>query len=442
VALTRHSLPAGYPQAVRELYALQSFGIKLGLKNIVGLLHSVGDPHRRFRTIHIAGTNGKGSTAALIAAVLMEAGFRTGLYTSPHLVDFRERMRIDGREIPAERVVSWSRKLLPQVWGRRSTFFEAVTAMAFGWFAEEKVDIAVIETGLGGRLDATNVLSPILSVITTIGLEHTAILGPTVEHIAFEKAGIIKPRTPCVVGVRPGKARRVIERQARRMNAPLVDATIIPLRIHSRSIDGTTILLGRKGPGERRHVIGWPGVFQVANVRTALASIEHLRRSGLPVPDGALERGLRGVTSLTGMRGRLTLVRRRPRVIVDVGHNPAAVRSLASSLGKLGLRPSVMVVGVADDKDLRSIARALGRVGREVIAVAARTSRALPADDVASAFRSSGVAATPAVSVAAGVRLALRRAGVGGTVLVTGSHFVVGEALAQLERRRYLTISQ
>jgi dihydrofolate synthase/folylpolyglutamate synthase len=378
----------------------------------------------------------------MLAAILTEAGYRTGLYTSPHLVDFRERMRIDGREIPAGRVVEWSRRLLPEIWRRRATFFEAVTTMAFGWFADEEVDVAVVETGLGGRLDATNVLSPVLSIITTIGLEHTSILGPTVDRIAFEKAGIIKPGTPCVVGVPDGPARSVIERRARELGSPVIDASSCPIRLGPRSIEGTEVSMpGASGQWTRIRV-GLPGLFQSGNIQTALAAVEALRQVRMPIPQAAVVRGLRDVVSLTGVRGRLSLVRKNPRIILDVGHNPAAMRMLAASLRDLKVRPTATVIGVAADKDLRSIARAIGMVAGDVIAVAARTSRARPASDVSAAFEAVGRNSVVAPSVAEGLRQAIRRSGRHGTLLVTGSHFVAGEALAYLERRRYLTISQ
>lgn len=442
MALTRRSGPATYPQAIRKLYALQSFGIKLGLQNMRGVLRTLGDPHRRLRAIHIAGTNGKGSTAAMLAAILTDAGYRTALYTSPHLVDFRERIRIDGREIPAERVVAWTRRLLPEIRRRQATFFEAVTAMAFGWFADEKVDVAVIETGLGGRLDATNVLSPVLSIITTIGLEHTSILGPTVERIAFEKAGIIKPGTPCVVGVPAGTARGVIQRRARQLGSPIIDAASSPMRVGSRSIEGTDVFLrGTRGQWTATRV-GLPGLFQIGNVRTTLAAVEALRQLQIPIPEGSVARGLRDVSSLTGVRGRLSLVQDLPRIVLDVAHNPEAMRTLAASLRDLGVRPAVTVMGVAADKDLRSIATVIAPMSGEVIAVSARTSRARPASEVAGAFEAVGQNVRSATSVAEGVRWALRRTGRHGIILITGSHFVAGEALAYLERRRYLTISQ
>ncbi len=440
--MTRRARPTSYPQSIRELYALQSFGIKLGLRNIRGLLRSIGDPHRRIRVIHIAGTNGKGSTAALIAAVLTEAGYRTGLYTSPHLVDFRERMRIDGREISSERVVAWTRRLLPEVWRRRSTFFEAVTAMAFGWFEEEGVDVAVIETGLGGRLDATNVVTPILSVITSIGLEHTAHLGPTISHIAAEKAGIIKPGVPCVLGVRAGTASKVIRRRARSVGANVVDATQFSVRLHEASVEGSRVSLPDATRGRRDVMVGLPGSFQVQNVSTAVASIETLRQQGLPVSEGSIERGFRDVARLTGFRGRLTCVRAHPRVIIDVAHNPPAMRSLASALRALRILPTRTVLGIASDKALASVVKAIGPVTGRVVAVAARTSRARPADDIARACQKAGLPVETSRSVAEGIRKAVRTAGRRGTVLITGSHFVVGEALAYLERRRYLTITQ
>jgi dihydrofolate synthase/folylpolyglutamate synthase len=394
------------------------------------------------RTIHVAGTNGKGSTAAMLAAILTETGFRTALYTSPHLVDFRERMRVDGREIPESDVVRWTRKLMPEVRRRRATFFEAVTAMAFGWFAEQDVDIAVVETGLGGRLDATNVVHPILTVITSIGLEHTAVLGRTIAAIAGEKAGIIKPRVPCVCGAMPEAARQVIGRKARQQGSSLWLSSTVRVRIREERLDGSTIVAGGWSHPTTDLVVGLAGRFQLQNVKTILKSVEVLRTLGLPIPDGSVRRGLRDVQMLTGVQGRFSMVRRRPTVIMDVAHNPDAMHALVSAVRRLRLRVSVAVVGVASDKDVRSIGRALRGIVARVVAVAARTHRSRPAADVARVFRELGLRVTEAPSVADGVRLGMRKAGRKGIVLITGSHFVAGEALSTLERRPYLTISQ
>jgi dihydrofolate synthase/folylpolyglutamate synthase len=245
-----------------------------------------------------------------------------------------------------------------------------------------------------------------------------------------------------VVGVPAGAARRVIQRRARDLGSPLVDATSRSISLGARSIEGTEVSLPGTSGQRARIRVGLPGRFQLGNVRTVLAAVGALRQRQMPIPEVAVVRGLRDVASLTGVRGRLSLVRERPRIILDVGHNPAAMRTLATSLRDLGVTPATTVIGVAADKDLRSMASALRTASGDVIAVAARTSRARPASDVAAAFEAVGRRSMVAPSVAEGLRLAIRRSGRHGTILVTGSHFVAGEALAYLERRRYLTISQ
>ncbi|HLF14725.1 MAG TPA: Mur ligase family protein, partial [Bacteroidota bacterium] len=208
--------------SLRFLHGLQGSGIKAGLGNIRVLLLYLGRPERSFPSIHVAGTNGKGSTSAMIAAALTAAGFRTGLYTSPHLIDFTERIRIDGKKIPLRRVSAYTRRLRRTIRAAKATFFEATTAIAFQYFADEGVDVAVIETGLGGRWDSTNVVTPLVSVITSIGMEHREYLGNTLRKIAFEKAGIIKRGVPCVVGNIPVPAMDVIKNRAARLNSRVI----------------------------------------------------------------------------------------------------------------------------------------------------------------------------------------------------------------------------
>lgn len=436
------SASASYRAALTSLYELQFHGIKLGLTNTRGLLRSIGDPQRRFRVIHIAGTNGKGSTAAMLAAILTESGFRTALYTSPHLVDFRERMRIDGREIPERDVVRWTRRLMPKVRRRQATFFEAVTAMAFGWFADEGADIAVVETGLGGRLDATNVVTPIQTIITSIGLEHTAILGSTLSAIAREKAGIIKPRVPCVIGHLPVTVEKVVRRIARDRGSKVSSSSSHRIRVRRESLEGS--VLDAHGPSGiwEELTLDLPGRFQLQNLSTALTSVAALRQEGMPIPDASVRRGLASIRQRIGLRGRWTVIRQHPTTVIDVAHNPAAIHALCDTIRRMRWKPTVVVVGVAADKDIRAIARVLRGTVQKIVAVAARTHRSRPAEETAEEFRRQGFLVLVGRSVADGVRLAMTIAGRSGRVLITGSHFVSGEAIAHLERRPYLTISQ
>jgi len=440
------TLPTGvssYEEAIGFLYGLQSFGIKLGLHNIRFLLKKLGDPHRRFRVIHVAGTNGKGSTASMIAAILTAAGRKTALYTSPHLVDFTERMRVDGRAVSKESVVQWTHVLEADVQRISATFFETVTAMAFAWFAEERVDWAVVETGLGGRLDATNVVHPELTVLTSIGKEHTAILGRTFTAIAREKAGILKHSIPCICGVERRAAADVIRSTAKSLRAPIRWSTAG--RVVLRRQDIEHVHLDVDGPyGRWKNLeVGLGGKYQIKNVRLALLAVHVLNaRKALSIPESAVRTGLRRVKELSGIRGRMSVVHRQPRILVDVAHNPDAMRELAAALRAMDLKRLHVVFGVARDKDVRSMARALKPCIVDVMIVAARTPRSVPAEELLAIFHSMGIDATVARSVEDAVRTLRDGSDPTSTILVTGSHFVAGEAVAFLEGREYLTISQ
>lgn len=429
-----------YNKTLTFLYGLQRRGMKFGLRNIRRLLASVGNPERRFLSIHVGGTNGKGSTSAFLASVFTEAGYKTGLYTSPHLVRFTERIRINGNEMPQDRLVEYVRSLRPMIERTRATFFEATTCVAFLYFADEKADIAIVEVGLGGRLDATNVLVPLLSVITNVSLEHTEYLGGTVEKIAREKGGIIKPHVPCVTASRDQAVVRTLQQIARRRHARLhhVDRRIV-----------STILREKKGTLQvaftaRRlylnHVaLGLAGLHQVANAATALAALDVLLGNAkfvrqFPLIDAQfVRRGFERVIANTGLRGRLERVGKN--FLLDVAHNPDGMQTLVETLPARSSRNMIAVFGVLRDKDYRSMCRLLGAHVRHVVTVRARTSRALPGATLAKEVIRCGYRATPARSVRNGLMVAQRLAAPGETILVTGSHYVVGEALTFLQEQ-------
>jgi dihydrofolate synthase/folylpolyglutamate synthase len=295
---------------------------------------------------------------------------------------------------------------------------------------------------LGGRLDATNVLKPLVSVITSIDLEHTSILGTSLRAIAREKAGIIKPGVPCVTGVHQPKARDVVQNTCRKRHAPLRSNDSVRHTTQAWGWNGTTADFWVGRTRYKGLTVSFPGEHQLANASTALLTLEELRkRYRLRIPRSAVKYGLANIALLTGLRGRLTVVKKRPLVVVDVAHNPAAMGILSGALDDLRAGPVVFVLGVMRDKDLAAIARQLAPNAAQVIAVAARTERSLPASSVARVVERSGIPVAAAPSVAAGVRRALKLAN-RRPVVITGSHFVVGEALAMLEGRNYLTINQ
>ena len=417
--------------------------MKFNLGGIRRILRRLGNPERAFPCVHIAGSNGKGSTAAMIASILTAAGYRTGLYTSPHVSDFSERIRVDGRPVSRPSIVRWTRRLRRIIEREGGTFFEAATAMAFAYFKEQRIDVAVVETGLGGRLDATNVVRPLVSVITSVSREHTQILGTTLSAIAREKAGIIKQRTPCIIGERSPTVLRVMSRVAKARNAPVYIPPAGSVRALKRGWYGSEIRAQRRDLSLNRLRLSLAGVYQEANLRIALETVLLLKEQyGFVLSKQDIRRGLAQVRHFSGIRARMEVMRRRPMVILDVGHNPDAARRLERSLRSVGLRNLLIVFGVMRDKDARSMLRALQPAAAAWVFVQPRTPRAVPASELASLATRLGIHAEACGDVHTGVQRAMQRGGKTGRILITGSHFVVGEALARLEGKNYLTINQ
>ncbi|MGQ0798422.1 MAG: bifunctional folylpolyglutamate synthase/dihydrofolate synthase [Methanobacteriota archaeon] len=422
-----------YEATLQELYRLERFGIKLGLDNIRRLLELLGDPHRGLRAVHVTGTNGKGSVSAYAASALKAAGYRVGLYTSPHLIRFNERIRVDGEPIADADVLRLWHDMQPAVTtlaGRRRTdhptFFEVTTAMAFQYFLERRVDAAVVEVGMGGRMDATNVIDGLVAVLTRIGLEHTEHLGKTVTRIAREKAGIIKPGARVVTVDQ--ETLPAIQARCTEVSA---DLTVV-----GRDVDAKR--LSQDLRGQRVRVAGAFGTldvetpllgsFQVENVGLAVAALAELRSKGFDVPDRAIVDGI----GATRWSARLQVVRERPTVLVDGAHNGPAIRALAQSVEELlPGRRFFLVTGVLEDKDLAAFAESLGPRSKRVFACRPKSHRAFPAEQVAAAFRPH-VDATVVPAVGDGIDEALREAGPDDVVLITGSIYTAGEALAHL----------
>jgi len=428
--------PMEYDALLQELYRLERFGIKLGLDVITELLERLGNPHRGLRSVHVTGTNGKGSVCAFVDSVLREAGYRVGLYTSPHLVRFNERIRVDGQEIPDADVARLYARIRPVAEAmagknrvKQPTFFEVTTAMAFLYFVERNVDIGVIEVGMGGGMDATNVVQPLVAVITRIGLEHTEHLGKTEERIAREKSGIIKPGCRVVTIDQP--VLPVIEARAHGLGCTV---TVVgrEVRYARRSFDlrGQTLSVSN---GESRELrIPLLGTYQPENAAVAYAAIRQLADAGLSIHADAIDRGF----ARTAWPGRLQIARHSPTVVVDGTHNAPAVRALAASLRELfpGTRIT-FVVGILNDKDLSAFADHLGPLAGRVIATRPQSPRAYDPDEIVAAFaeKSPPGESIPAVSDA--IDRALAGAKAEDVIVVTGSIYTAGEALAHLEGR-------
>lgn len=423
-------------KTLQYLYGLQLFGIKAGLNNISELSRALGHPEKRFPCVHIAGTNGKGSTASMMAAMLTASGYRTGLYTSPHLVRFNERIRINGRPIPDEDLVRYTHALKPQLQRLKATFFEATTAIAFQYFADRKVDIAVIETGLGGRWDATNIVTPLLSIITNIGLDHTEYLGSTHSKIAYEKGGIIKRGIPCITAATEPSALRRLKRIARQKGSELIHIDrASSAAIEVSSITGIECSYCSDHTGRIRLRVSLAGEHQARNLRLAMLGVEYLKHSSgfARITSDGIRRGLRDVQRYSGFRGRLDLLRRNPFIIGDVAHNPAGIKALVEALQALIVGKCIAVFGVMKDKDYGSMIESLSRISRLTIAVRPKTDRALPASAIVNEFHSGRREAIDGGEVSPGLRMAMAEAREREPILVVGSHYVVGEAMESLE---------
>lgn len=403
---------------------------KPGLQTSLDLDSHFGHPHRKFKSIHIAGTNGKGSTSHLTAAILQSQGYKTGLYTSPHLVDFRERIRVDGHVIPQEAVVDFVARYQGSGYEGHPSFFELTMMMAFDWFAKCHVDYAVIEVGMGGRLDSTNIITPELCVITNISKDHTQFLGKTLPEIAKEKAGIIKPGIPVVIGEAEGQIREVFEEKASEEGTTILFAEDLkPLQRCEPSHEGG---FDCESPvcGSFHCQLG--GDYQRKNINTVLTAVCEMRRIGIEISDEAVADGMAHVSDLTGLMGRWMKVADSPIAVCDTGHNEAGLRYTMDQLdrvaGSSGGRKHI-VMGFVADKAIDDIIDLLPRDATYYLTQAA-IPRALPVADLQSKFASHGIIADTYPNPKAAAAAAFAKAGPQDIVYIGGSTFVVADYLA------------
>lgn len=410
---------------------------KADLDNTLALCEALDHPERGFKSIHIAGTNGKGSCSHMLASILQEAGYKTGLYTSPHLQDFRERIRVNGSMIPESVVIDFTERMRDLTERLAPSFFELTVAMAFTWFQEEQVDIAVIETGLGGRLDSTNVIHPELSIITNIGFDHMNLLGNTLSAIAGEKAGIIKPNTPVVVGQYQPDTLSVFEAKAQLEGAPFYLATN-HYQLLASELRGVLrdIELLRVSQGKPLHyILDLPGLYQHHNVITVRTAVDRLVERGWNIPETAIQQGLQRVKLNTGFAGRWDILRTQPTVIADVAHNEDGIRALIQQVeteltgGKLHI-----VIGMVQDKAIDNVLSLLPSEATYYFTRAA-IPRALPADELQAQAHQLGKTGSTYANVNLAVEAALEAASDNDLIVVCGSVFLVGE----LDRARFST---
>ncbi|MDO7886330.1 bifunctional folylpolyglutamate synthase/dihydrofolate synthase [Hymenobacter cheonanensis] len=437
-----------YPETLAWLYAqlpmyqrVGAAGFKKGLGNTEALAAALGHPETKFRSVHVAGTNGKGSSSHLLAAVLQSAGYKVGLYTSPHLREFTERIRVNGQELAPAYLVQWvasHQQLFTEV---QPSFFEMCVALAFDYFAAEQVDVAVVEVGLGGRLDSTNIITPLVSLITNISYDHQAMLGNTLPEIAGEKAGIIKPGRPVVISQTQPEVAPVFEAKARQAASPLLFADA---RYEVRPTGETTpedyargtqvLNVYREGQLSLEGVqLGLLGDYQRLNLPGVLATLDELRAQGFTIPESAVRQGLREVTRLTGLRGRWSIIGQHPLVVADTGHNEGGLRLVLAQLARVPHRHLHLVIGTVNDKDVAQVLALLPRQATYYFCQA-DIPRALPAEALAALAAAQGLAGRAYGPVPVAVAAARAAAGPDDVVFIGGSTFVVAEVAELYEQ--------
>lgn len=417
-------------QAMEFISGVSWLGSRPGLERVRQLLSLLGDPQDTLRFVHVAGTNGKGSTAAMLASILQAAGYCTGLYISPFIERFNERMQINGVPITDAELAAVCDRLQPCVAAMADspTEFELVTAAAFQWFADRQCDVVVLEVGLGGRLDATNVIrAPECAVIANIGLDHTAVLGDTVAQIAFEKAGVIKPGTRAVTYQQSPEAAAVLRDVCRARGVPLTEADFAAIEPLADSVDGQTF----RYRGGAALTLPLLGAHQRKNAAVVLETVGALRAAGWSIPDDAVRAGLRAVA----WPARFEILQRSPWFVLDGGHNPQCAETVAANLERyFPEKRKILLVGLLADKDYAEMTDILAPQAAAFVAVTPESERALPADELAAHLRQYGKPVTACATVPDGVETALSMAGADDVVCATGSLYMAGEIRRQFRK--------
>jgi dihydrofolate synthase / folylpolyglutamate synthase len=401
---------------------------KKDLTNTITLCKHLGDPHKKFKSIHVAGTNGKGSISHMLAAILQTAGYKVGLYTSPHLKDFRERIKINGKEVSEEFVIEFTQKMKPLIEEIEPSFFEITVAMAFEYFTTEQVDIAVIEVGLGGRFDSTNIIIPELSVITNIGWDHMNILGDTLEKIAFEKAGIIKQSIPVVIGETLPVTKPVFEKIAEEKKAAIHYAK------QNRNVNSwewkeheLIVEVEEKGRTDhKRYRLDLLGIYQSKNLLTVLEACSVLKQLGYAIDETTIRNGLQKTKKLTGLHGRWEIIHEHPTIVLDVGHNEDGIKQIIQQLELTSFHQLHIIIGLVKDKEVEKVLSLLPHSAHYYF-TQAQIPRALPAEVLRSKAIDQNLDGDVYPDVNTAIKTALAKGHADDLVLVCGSVFLVGE---------------
>ncbi|PTT02868.1 dihydrofolate synthase [Pedobacter sp. HMWF019] len=426
-----------YPQTLDYLYSklpmftrIGAVAFKKDLHNTLAMCQELGNPQHKFKTIHVAGTNGKGSTSHMLAAILQQAGYKTGLYTSPHLKDFRERIRVNGKMVSKRFVTNFVGQQQAVIESLQPSFFEVTVAMAFSCFAEEKVDIAIIEVGLGGRLDSTNIITPEVSVITNISLDHTNMLGNTLKEIAFEKAGIIKPGIPAVIGEHHPETDPVFIQKATETGSPLFFAedelTLSSIRNSKAYL--ITSILNSTGTLLKDLQLDLTGTYQLKNILTVVQTVQLLKKLHYTISDEALFKALRSVKKITGLQGRWQILSQSPLIIVDTGHNIAGITEVLQNIRNTPHQQLHMVIGMVKDKDINGVLSLLPKDANYYF-TQPDLERALPAEELASQSGKHHLKGKTFKIIKDALNAAKAAALPGDLIFVGGSTFVVAEVI-------------
>ena len=432
-----------YQQTIQYLYSqlplftrVGASAYKANLDNTIELCKRLGDPQHKFKSVHVGGTNGKGSTSHMLAAILQTAGYKTGLYTSPHLKDFRERIRINGQMIGEQEVIDFVANHKVDFDEISPSFFEMTVALAFDFFAREKVDIAIIEVGLGGRLDSTNIITPLLSVITNIGWDHMNILGDSLQLIAAEKAGIIKPNIPVIIGEYQPEVAAIFIEKAKLENSPISFASELRLEIRDQRLeirsnqflDVTFTQNSDFGLQTSDFRLDLTGTYQLKNVKTVICAVDELRSQGFKISDDDLKSGLSQVKTLTGLHGRWEVLSEHPLTICDTGHNPEGIQEVLQNIALVPYDKLHFVIGMVNDKDISKILAVLPSTASYYFCKP-DIPRGLDAESLKLKAESFGLNGDVYPSVKEALSSAQQNAGENDLVFVGGSTFVVAEAI-------------
>lgn len=426
-----------YPQTVDYLYSRLPMFTKVGasalkkdLDNTIILCNALGNPQNKYKTIHVGGTNGKGSTSHMLAAILQQAGYKTGLYTSPHLKDFRERIRVNGKMVSKRFVTDFIKKQKKLINEIEPSFFEVTVAMAFSYFEQEQVDVAVIEVGLGGRLDSTNIIHPDLAVITNISLDHVNILGNTLAEIAYEKAGIIKPNMPIIIGERHPETDPVFIKKAKEQKADLVFAEDrLSIGNYSKKSSYIELAINQtNGLLLKKLQLDLTGTYQLKNIVTVLQTVQTLKKIGYQLNDEAICRALKNVKKLTGLQGRWQTLAKNPLIICDTGHNKAGITEVMLNIEQVPHKQLHLVIGMVKDKDISAVLALLPKNAIYYFCQP-QLERALPAEELARQAATYQLNGSVFTSVKLALTAAKNKANKEDLIFIGGSTFVVAEVI-------------